>query len=139
MIRDEREFAEKIKSYLDSGAAGMRAGTAYRLQQARASALARLGERATASETRLAHALVGVPGGGPAVGGTGARKRAWFAFGVILVATAAYFGYQQWLSYQATQNTHEIAELDVQILTSDLPIDAYVDRGFQAWLTSFQR
>jgi len=32
-----------------------------------------------------------------------------------------------------------LAELDLQILTSDLPIDAYVDRGFQTWLTSDQR
>ncbi len=37
------------------------------------------------------------------------------------------------------QQTREIEEIDVQILTSDLPIDAYVDRGFQTWLTSYQR
>ena len=28
----------------------------------------------------------------------------------------------------------EIAETDAAILTSDLPIEAYVDRGFQNWL-----
>lgn len=138
MIRDEKEFANKITGYLDSGAAGMRAGTVYRLQQARAHALARLGER-TASETRLAHALVGVPGGGTGAGGSSLRKRGWLAFGVILIAAAVFLGYEQWRSYQSTQNTREIAELDVQILTSDLPIDAYVDRGFQTWLTNFQR
>ena len=48
---------------------------------------------------------------------------------------AAVFGYQQWQLYQQTR---EIEELDVQILTSDLPIDAYVDRGFQTWLTKYQ-
>ena len=32
----------------------------------------------------------------------------------------------------------EAEELDVQILSSDLPIDAYLDRGFQTWLTRFQ-
>jgi len=28
----------------------------------------------------------------------------------------------------------EIAETDAAILSSDLPIDAYLDRGFQVWL-----
>ena len=45
---------------------------------------------------------------------------------------AAGFGFQQWQVYQQTR---EIEELDAQILTSDLPIDAYLDRGFQTWLT----
>ena len=30
----------------------------------------------------------------------------------------------------------ELEDLDSQILTSDLPIDAYLDRGFQQWLTT---
>ena len=45
MIRDDDEFAKKITGYLDSGAAGMRAGTLYKLQQARARALAALPDR----------------------------------------------------------------------------------------------
>ena len=53
---------------------------------------------------------------------------------MVLIAAAA-FGYQQWQVYQQTR---EIEELDVQILSSDLPIDAYLDRGFQTWLTRFQ-
>jgi len=44
---------------------------------------------------------------------------------------AAGFGYQQWQVYQ---QTNEIEELDVQILSSDLPIDAYLDQGFRNWL-----
>jgi hypothetical protein len=131
MIRDQDEFAKKITGYLDAGAAQLRAGTAYRLQQARAKALARMAEPARATESRLAHALAGAGGG---AGGSGMRRGAWFGFGVLLIA-AAVFGYQQWQLYQQTR---EIEELDVQILTSDLPIDAYVDRGFQTWLTRYQ-
>lgn len=130
MIRDQDEFAKKITGYLDSGAADLRAGTVYRLQQARAKALARLAE--TATEPRLVQALAGT--GGKSAGG-GARRGVWYGFGVLLIA-AAVFGYQQWQVYQQTR---EIEELDVQILTSDLPIDAYVDRGFQTWLTSYAR
>jgi len=136
MIRDEQEFANKITTYLDSGAAGMRAGTLYRLQQARARALASLGEPAPAMQTQLARALVGAPGGDTGAGGMGLRRGGWLGLGAVLLAAALFFGYQQWRVYQ---DTREIEELDVQILSSDLPIDAYVDRGFQTWLTSYQR
>ena len=32
------------------------------------------------------------------------------------------------------QQVSEIEELDAQILSSDLPIDAYLDQGFRNWL-----
>ena len=135
MNQDQEQFARKLTAYLDQGTADLRAGTAYKLQQARAKALARLTEQpATAPESRLAHALAG-SASRDSGGGHGVRRGVWVGLGVLLLAAAAY-GYQQWQFYQQTR---EIEELDVQILTSDLPIDAYVDRGFQTWLTSYQR
>jgi Protein of unknown function (DUF3619) len=135
MIRDQDEIAIKLKGYLDAGAAQLKAGTLYKLSQARGKALARLGESARASEGRTAsaHAYAGA-GHGTGSGGGGVRKGAWLWLGVVLIA-AGGFGYQQWLVYQQTR---EMEELDVQILASDLPIDAYLDRGFQTWLTRFQ-
>jgi hypothetical protein len=135
MIRDQDEIAKKLKGYLDAGAAQLKAGTLYKLSQARGKALARLGESARASEGRAAsaHAYAGAGHGTGSAGGS-VRKGAWLWLGVVLIA-AAGFGYQQWLVYQQTR---EIEELDVQILTSELPIDAYLDRGFQTWLTRFQ-
>lgn len=132
MIRDEQEFANKITGYLDQGVAGMRAGTLYRLQQARARALERVAAPAPAMQTRMAHALVG--GGGS--GSSGLRRGGWLGLGIVLLLAMFLYGWQQWRTYQQTR---EIEELDVQILTSDLPIDAYVDRGFQTWLTSYSR
>ena len=132
MNHDQDEFAKKITAYLDRGTAELRAGTLYKLQQARAQALARLAEHPVrATESRLAHALAG----SGTRGGSGLRRGAWVGLGILLIAASA-FGYQQWLLYQQTR---EIAEIDVEILTSDLPIDAYVDRGFQTWLTSDKR
>jgi hypothetical protein len=134
MNHDEEEFARKITTYLDGGTAELRAGTVYKLQQARARATASLSPQpGGATESRLAHALAGTAGGSR--GGSGIRRGAWLGLGVVLIAAAA-FGYQQWLLYQQTR---EIAEIDVEILTSDLPIDAYIDRGFQTWLTSDKR
>jgi hypothetical protein len=131
MIRDEDQFAKKITRHLDTGAAALRAGTAYKLSQARARAMARL-DPAYAPQAQLAPAAAGA--GSPSAPGS-LRRGVWLAFAVLLLA-AAIFGYQQWSAYQQTR---ELAELDLQILTSDLPIDAYVDRGFQTWLTDYQR
>lgn len=37
-------------------------------------------------------------------------------------------------SSQQEQRAADVEELDAQLLTDDLPIDAYLDRGFEAWL-----
>jgi hypothetical protein len=122
----EKQIADKITAYLDHGVAGMRAGTAYRLSQARAAALARL-DPAYAQASQLVPAFAGRGG---------SARRSWTTgpvrwLGVALIAAAAAFGWQQW---RAVQQVHEIQDLDLQILSSDLPLDAYLDRGFLNWL-----
>ncbi len=131
MTAHDDEFAKKLTGYLDRGTADLKAGTAYRLQKARAAAIARLTEpnavRAPAS--RLSPAFAGA--GGPGAGGgrnLWTSARLWLGIAIIV---AAGFGYQQWQIYQQTS---EIEELDAQILSSDLPIDAYLDQGFRNWL-----
>ena len=47
---------------------------------------------------------------------------------VLCAAFAATFAWQQ------RQRAAEVEELDALLLTSDLPIDAYLDQGFAAWL-----
>jgi len=37
-------------------------------------------------------------------------------------------------NWQLSQRIAELEEIDAQLLTDDLPIDAYLDRGFQNWL-----
>ena len=132
MTEDQAQFAKKLTTYLNAGTAEIKSGTAYRLQQARAAAIARLAETASSGvpQSRLSHAFAGSAGTmGPSGANFWKSGRLWF--GIVLIA-AASFGYQQWQVYQQTR---EIEEIDTQILTSDLPIDAYVDRGFQTWLT----
>ena len=125
MTTDDRDFAKKITTYLDRGAEGLKAGTAYRLQLARGQALARLAAPAAEARSRLvlAGAVTGTLGGG-----VRPSTRYWLG---VLVVVAALFGYQQWQAYQVL---HDIEETDAAILSSDLPIDAYLDRGFQNWL-----
>ena len=122
----EKDFADRITAHLDRGTADLRAGTVYRLQQARAAALARLDPTlAPAYETAFATA------GGR---GRGSRIRTmsplrWL--GVALIVAALAFSWQQWRAFQQVQ---DLQDLDEQILSSDLPIDAYLDRGFLNWL-----
>jgi uncharacterized protein DUF3619 len=132
MTTHDDKFAKKLTAYLDRGTADLKAGTAYRLQKARAAAIARLtgpnGRRAP--ESRLAHALAGTASGSTGERNLWTNARLWLGIAIIV---AASFGYQQWQVYQQTS---EIEELDAQILTSDLPIDAYLDQGFRNWLAS---
>lgn len=124
-MTDDTDFARKLAAHLDRGAAGLKPGTAYRLQLARQAALARIDpQRAAALE------LAGAGAGGGTVGGRSfwTSARLWVGIAVIV---AAGFGYQQW---QAYQSMHDIEETDAALLSSDLPIDAYLDRGFQNWL-----
>ena len=134
MTSPDDEFAKKLTLYLDDGAAQLKAGTAYRLQLARARALARLAEPQRAPTTRMSPALAGAAGGAATAGGggTGSRISAKVLGGILLIV-ALFFGYHQW---QAYRQLTELEETDAAILSSDLPIDAYLDRGFQNWLKS---
>lgn len=132
MSEHDTEFAKKLTPYLDSSAADLKAGTAYKLQLARQAALARLAPAERAPAVRMSHALAGAGGnaGTPPVTGSSSRSYLRLGVGILLIALAA-FGYQQW---QAYQQMTELEETDAAILSSDLPIDAYLDRGFQNWL-----
>jgi hypothetical protein len=124
-MNNETEISTQITRYLDNGTAELKAGTAYRLQLAREGALARLGDPQRASDFALAGAGGGTLGGGRHVL---TDVRVWI--GILLIVGGVLY-YQYW---QTAQQTREIADTDAAILTSDLPIEAYVDRGFQNWL-----
>ena len=118
---NEHETAKKITAYLDRGTAGLKAGTAFKLQRARQLALARLGER-TQPELALA-------------GGGSFGERRFFAdarlwIGVFLIV-GGVLAYQYW---ETAQQQRDIEETDAAILASELPIEAYLDQGFEAWL-----
>jgi hypothetical protein len=120
---NDDEIAKKIRGYLDQSAAGLKPGTVYRLQLARSEALACFGDPKRAAELAIAGA-----------GGTLGRRhvladvRLWL--GVLLIVGGVLY-YQYW---QSAQQAREIEDTDAAILTSELPIEAYLDRGFQNWL-----
>jgi|APFre7841882724_1041349.scaffolds.fasta_scaffold28918_2 hypothetical protein len=137
MSSREQEFAAKLKGHLDRSAEELRPGIAYRLQAARAEALAPLeGSTNTVPMGGLAGAH-GIAGSGTSFGTPPRPHRSAFGYtrlwiGILAIAAAA-FGYAQWSIWTAAE---EKGDLDAELLSSELPIDAYLDRGFQNWLST---
>ncbi len=128
MTEREEEFAGKIKGYLDRSAADLKPGLAYRLRQARESALAQLDGAVPAIAPSMV--LAGAHGFA-ATGPRRSRKPLYSLVALLFLAVISGVGYQQ---YRAYTHIQELEELDAQILSSELPIDAYLDGGFQTWL-----
>jgi Protein of unknown function (DUF3619) len=127
-MNNEIKFANKIRQALNEGvrADGMNSRVVERLRAAREQALAR---RKVEREPALAWArstAVGVIGGFGGFGG--------FSLRALLPTALLVAGLIAIYSWQYDQRAADIEELDAQLLTDDLPIDAYLDRGFETWL-----
>ncbi|HVR94657.1 MAG TPA: DUF3619 family protein [Casimicrobiaceae bacterium] len=122
---NQTETAKKITTYLDKGTAQLKAGTAYKLQAARQAALDAMRLPQHSSELALADSR-----GGSHSGGRPLLSDARLWIGMLLLVGGVLF-FQNW---QIAQQTRDIEEIDAALLTSELPIEAYLDRGFQNWL-----
>ncbi|MCC6611204.1 MAG: DUF3619 family protein [Burkholderiales bacterium] len=123
---NEPIIGRKIKHALDERLS-LPAETRARLAAARAHAL----ERQQVRESLPALAFAG------RVGMRLSDPTQWFRHVILPVAllVAAIIGMEQWQERQrGAQATAEIVEVDSGLLKSDLPIDAYLDRDFLAWL-----
>ena len=117
---NELHFASRIRQILNQGSVD--AKVAERLQAARELALS----RQRPEPQPVARWADNVLGDGWSWGGLSARV----ILPVVALAVAAV-GIYRW---QESQRLAEVVEIDSQLLTDDLPIDAYLDRGFQNWL-----
>jgi Protein of unknown function (DUF3619) len=123
---NEPEFGRKIVQTLDGGP-DLTAEASARLKASRARALA----AQSRSEPSPAVAIL------DAVAARLAGPSQWFTQVLLPAAllTAGLVGLHYWEeSAQNAFTAADPAELDAQLLKSDLPIDAYLDRGFEAWL-----
>jgi hypothetical protein len=118
---NEDGFGSKVRRALNQGLPVDNA-VAARLRAARELALAR---QRLAPATGLAWAdnVLGRLGGWP-----GMALR--IVLPLLALLALAFGGY----SWQQSRHTAQLEEIDAQLLTDDLPIDAYLDRGFQNWL-----
>jgi hypothetical protein len=119
---NEHHIGYRIRHALNEGL-GLDAGKLARLKAAREQAIAR--QRVAAPRAVLAWAdnVTGGRGGSPSLFSRFVLPTAMLVLGLVAINT-----------WQQSQAVQEIEEIDAAVLTSDLPIDAYLDRGFDAWL-----
>jgi hypothetical protein len=130
---NEIKFANKIRQALNEGArldgpAGAAVAERLRAARERALALKKPGRAPAFAWVRMASGG-GLVGGFGAFGGMGG-----FSLRVLLPTLLLIAGLFAIYNWQQEQRAADIEELDAQLLTDDLPIDAYLDRGFEAWL-----
>ena len=126
---NEIKFTHKIRQALNEGArldGASGARIAERLRAAREQALARRKLERAPSLAWARNTAGGVIGGFGGFGG--------FSVRLLLPTALLVAGLIAIYSAQQAQRAADIEELDAQLLTDDLPIDAYLDRGFETWL-----
>ena len=123
---NELHFAHRIRQLLNHGAR-LDGPVAERLRAAREQAL----------ERRRADAAAG-----PALAGNvaGRLEFAGWSLRVVVPLLALSVAFVVTYNWEQKERAKEVEELDALVLTGELPIDAYLDRGFQVWLkTAAQR
>jgi len=120
---NEHQFGNKVRQALNRGLLGISDKVERRLQQARETALSR-------QRAERAPALVWADNVLGRFGGAWTTVTVYAVLSLALLAGGATGIY----TWQQNQRIAELEEIDSQLLTDDLPIDAYLDRGFQNWL-----
>lgn len=115
---NETQFGNRIRQILNQ-AIQVRPEVAGKLEEARQRALAHQRPE-PAPVLAWANNVIG--------GWGGLALRVLLPLAVLLGGGVAIYTWQQ------NQRAAELEEIDSLLLTSDLPIDAYLDRGFQNWL-----
>jgi len=119
---NEQQIAYRIKQLLNRRL-DLDAGTLARLKTARERALARQRIESPASVLAWAGSVMGRFGGPSSLIPRMLLPTMVLVFGLIAI--------NQWRDSQVAA---EIEEIDAAVLTGDLPLDAYLDKGFDAWL-----
>jgi Protein of unknown function (DUF3619) len=118
---NEPQFGNKIRHLLNQGAP-LDASILTKLRAAREAALAR----------QKPESAQGVSWMGGILGRLGGMSG--LSLRLIVPVLALAIGLAAVYTWEQRQRAAEVEELDALVLTGDLPIDAYLDRGFEAWL-----
>lgn len=120
MKDSERVFAYKVRHYLNQGTDALDRNTVNRLFEARQKALSR--QKAAGAQLSLAGA------GHVTMDVILPYARTLVALVGLAMGVA---GVSIWNDFEKAAENEEI---DSALLADDLPINAYLDKGFQAWL-----
>ncbi|MBS4096898.1 MAG: DUF3619 family protein [Sulfuricella sp.] len=117
---NEQNLARRIKQHLDFGLTTLKGDTSAQLREARLKALA--------AYRPATQQVAGMAWAGSRNGAFQPFNRAWvplaaLVFGLLLVS--------YWQTYY---HVDDQSEIDAFLLAEDLPVQAYLDKGFDAWL-----
>ena len=123
-MKNEFETTAKIRQALEQSSLSLDASIVTRLEQARNKALEQ--QKIAVLELRTAGAFAGL---GSLIGDVLLPNTR------MLVAMAALtFGIIGTYYWNAFEQADENEEVDSALLADELPVDAYTDQGFEAWL-----
>ena len=114
----EKDFAERVKPWLERGAAQVGEMQATRLKAARLRAMDAYREPVRLWGVSVSHGTLQTIQ-------YGIVQRALLVLPIVALLAAL-----------AVKSAHEadVGELDAQLLTQELPPDAYLDKDFRSWL-----
>ncbi|MFS2018454.1 DUF3619 family protein [Massilia sp. CT11-108] len=133
MNTDDINLAYKIRHALNENLDNLPASTTDRLAAARAAALARKKAHAADAPARAKQQRASFDLG--ALFSMQWVARAAVVAPLLLMAAGMVGVYQ----YEREQRAAELAELDAAVLSDDLPLTAYTDHGFNAYLAQQQQ
>ena len=125
MNADDLNFAYKVRHALNENLDHLPASTADRLASARQKAMSR---KKADAPVRVAQ--------GQFAGHIGAffTSSMLGRMGVVVPLLALVVGLAGIYQYEEQQRIAELAELDAAVLSDELPLTAYLDQGFNAYL-----
>ncbi len=129
MNNRQLNFAYKVRHALNENLDNLPASTTERLASARALAVSR-----KKKESGLRVLVPQSVFAGP-TGNAFRRPRSWLAcVGLAVPLVVLAFGLTSIYQYEQQRRVADIAEIDAAVLADELPLSAYLDHGFNAYL-----
>jgi hypothetical protein len=126
--KEEIDFAYKVRRAMTESSENLPEATLDRLAAARQLALSRQKQ----AEPSRALAFGGILAGnsGQSISQKSWVKKMWIALPLLALMIGLYGIYE----YEQEQQINDLAEIDAAVLVDELPPDAYLDGGFNAYL-----
>jgi predicted secreted protein len=121
---NEQELASQIVQHLDQGLSQIKQGSLYQLQSARMAAMERYRE--------TPQPVLGFAWAGDVAFRVSNSRH--FNLRNLLAAGLLVLGMMGVTYWQVALQGEDNAEIDASLLSGELPISAYLDSGFEAWL-----
>lgn len=126
--KEEIDFAYKVRRAMTESSENLPEATLDRLAAARQLALSR--QKQVEPSRALAFGGILAGNSGHSISQKSWVKKMWIALPLLALMIGLYGIYE----YEQEQQINDLAEIDAAVLVDELPPDAYLDGGFNAYL-----